>query len=341
MSRPGALGPVGGPAEAMVRSGPMERSATLSCILSKFARRGRIVALSALAGLAALAVLGSASRLSAQPAPGATQPARPLTPPPAPPSPQELAAPPADAHLLPSGISTRQLRAGKGKVSPRPQDWVFFFALGRRQDGTIVQDTFANPEPTRLMMSKLIPAWQEALAGMVSGEQRRFWFPAALAPKNPKTGAQEAVVFDLELVYVLKMPDPPASLKAPDPKAKKVGLGTWTQTVKEGQEGPKATRQNAALLNFTVWDDRGQALTTSIIEGRPTLFPLDRVMTSFADCVEGMAVGEIRRCWISAERNEGFPGAQSGALIFELELLKLGEASKIFSPGTAKPNGPQ
>ena len=61
-------------------------------------------------------------------------------------------------------------------------------------------------------------------------------------------------------------------------------------------------------------------------------------MTSFADCVEGMAVGEVRRCWISAARNEGFPGAPTGALIFELELLNLADAAKIFTPGTPKPN---
>jgi len=286
---------------------------------------------------------GAATRLHGQPAPGATpgaptQPAKASTPPPQAPSPQELAAPPAAATRLPSGLSTRLLRAGKGKLSPRIQDFVFFYAIGRRQDGTVVQDTFASPAPTRLQMGKLIPAWQEALAGMVPGEQRRFWFPAALAPKNPKTGVQEAVVFDLELVNVARAPDPPSALKAPDPRAKQNGPGTWTLTVKTGKAGPKATRLDAALINLTVWNDLGQALTTSVVEGRPTLFPLDRVMTSFADCVEGMQIGEVRHCWISAERNEGFPGAARGALIFELELLQLADAAKIFSPGAAKPN---
>ena len=33
---------------------------------------------------------------------------------------------------------------------------------------------------------------------MVPGEQRRFWFPVALAPKNPATGVQEAVIFDID-----------------------------------------------------------------------------------------------------------------------------------------------
>jgi FKBP-type peptidyl-prolyl cis-trans isomerase len=332
----------------------MERTRLDSRILSNRTDRGARLpprartarlALCALSVLGALAALGLPATLTAQTAPapapgkpGAQPVAKPLTPPPPAPSAAELAGPPAGAARLPSGISTRLLRAGKGTVSPRSQDWVFFFAIGRRPDGTIVQNSYATPEPSRLQLFKLIPAWQEALAGMVVGEQRRFWFPAALAPKNPSTGAQEAVVFDLELVHVARMGDAPAALKAPDPAARQVGLGSWIQTMREGKAGPKATRQDAALLNFTVWNDLGQALSSTTVEGRPTLFPLDRVMTSFADCVEGMAVGEVRRCWISAARNEGFPGAPTGALIFELELLNLADAAKIFTPGTPKPN---
>ncbi len=298
-------------------------------ILSALPRRRSLLA------TLALTVLGGSAVLSGQTPPA--KPARPLTPPPAAPTAQELAAPPASATRLPSGMSTLLLRAGTGKVSPRTQDWIAFFAVGRRTDGTVVQNTFASPDPIRMQMHRLIPAWQTAFAAMVAGEQRRFWFPAELAPKNPQTGAQEAIVFDLELVAVLRTADPPASLKTHDPKATQAGLGAWTLTVKPGKSGPKATRQDAALINFTVWNDLGQALATSTLDGRPTLFPLDRVMTSFADCVEGMTVGEVRHCWISAGANEGFPGAPKGALIFELELLNLADASKIFTPGTPKP----
>lgn len=312
----------------------MERSAPYAHILPGLSPRlvfGAALLLAAACGAAAL---------PAQTPPATKPPAappKPLTPPPPAPSAAELAAPPATAARLPSGMSTLQLRAGTGKVSPRPQDWIAFFAVGRRADGTVVQNTFASPDPIRMQMSRLIPAWQSAFAAMVAGEQRRFWFPAELAPKNPKTGAQEALVFDLELVAVLKMADPPSSLHGPDPKATQAGLTSWTLTMKAGKGGPKATRKDAALLNFTVWNEAGHTLSTSSLDGRPTLFPLDRVMPSFAACVEGMTVGELRRCWIAAAGNEGFPGAPTGALIFELELLNLADAAKIFTPGTATP----
>ena len=309
----------------------MERTESRPRILSALARRRSLFP------ALALALLGSPATLIGQTARGAAPPApaaKPLTPAPAAPTAQELVTPPASAVRLPSGMTTQLLRAGTGKVSPRNQDWIAFFAIGRRPDGTVVQNTFTSPDPIRMQMSRLIPAGQTAFAAMVAGEQRRFWFPAEMAPKNPQTGAQEAIVFDLELVAVLKVGDPPALLKTHDPKATSAGLGAWTLTVKPGKAGPKATRQDAALLNFTVWNDLGQTLSTSKLDGRPTLFPLNRVMTSFADCVEGMTVGEVRQCWISAGANEGFPGAPKGALIFELELLNLADAGKIFTPGT-------
>ena len=319
----------------MVWSRRMRRPESPSRILSTLARSSFLLALGA---------AGAATALYGQPQPraqpgAAAQPAKPATPPPEAPSPQELLVPPANATRLPSGVSTRLLRAGKGKISPRVQDFIVFHSIGRRQDGTVVQNTFASSEPTKIQLSRLLPAWQGALAGMVPGEQRRFWFPVALAPKNPTTGVQEAVVFDIELVNVGRTPDPPLALKAPDLKAKPVGLrpGVSALTVKAGKSGTKATRRDAALMNFSVWSELGQLLASSSVEGRSTLFPLDRVMTAFADCVEGMTVGEVRHCWVTAERNEGFPGAGRGALVFELELLNLADAARIFTPGTTQP----
>jgi hypothetical protein len=44
-----------------------------------------------------------------------------------------------------------------------------------------------------------------------------------------------------------------------------------------------------------------------------------------------MAVEEKRQCWIPAARNEGFPGAQSGAIVFEVELLAIVDAKALLS----------
>lgn len=291
--------------------------------------------------LVSSALLASALPLAAQqPLERTAAPPRPAIELPPAPSPTELAAPPAAAAKLPSGVSSLQLRPGSGKETPRPQDVVHFRSIGRRPDGTVVQNTFASPSPQKLLVTRLIPAWREAILAMVPGEQRRFWFPAALAPKNPESGAQEPIVFDVELVGIGRMPDPPQFVRTPDPKARRTPGGTSILTVKPGDPKLRAKRTDAALVDFTLWNELGQPLLSSVSDTRPTLFPLSRVMSSFADCLEGATQGEVRLCWIPAERNEGFPGATRGALVFQIELLKVTDAAKLFSAGETPPKRP-
>jgi FKBP-type peptidyl-prolyl cis-trans isomerase len=290
-----------------------------------------------------LAVAGAVAQGATPATPGKPQQprARPAAPPPVPPAkptPTELAAPPASAAKLPSGVATMKLRAGKGEDSPRVQDVIVFRAIGRRADGTVVQDSFATPEPARTVLSRLNRGWQEGMIGMKVGEQRRFWFPASLMPMDKATGVKEPVVFDVELVQIGRMPSPPASLKTPDARAVKAGLGTSVLTVRKGKEDQKATRTDGALVNFTLWNPAGQVLLSSAFDGRPTLFPIDKVMPAFADCLVGMGIGEQRLCWIPALHNDGFPGALKGDLVFELELLNFIDMAKLTG-NTTLPDG--
>lgn len=290
--------------------------------------------------LALPVLLASRPLVGQQPLQHSAQPTRPVSEAPAPPSAAELAAPPPSAQKLASGISTRELRPGTGKEHVRAQDVVHFRSIGRRADGTVIQNTFGGANPQKILVTKLLPAWREALEVMVAGEQRRFWFPAAVAPKNPKTGAEEPLVFDVELESIGRMPDPPKSLHTPDPKAHRTSAGASVLVLKPGDPKVTVRRSDAALVNFTLWNELGQPLLSSIADGRPTLFPLSRVMAAFSDCLEGMTKGEQRLCWIPAGANQGFPGAPRGALTFELELLGTTDAEKFFSSPPTPPSHP-
>ena len=193
----------------------------------------------------------------------------------------------------------------------------------------MISDGFAAKEAQRIVLARLNRGWQEGMSGMKVGEQRRFWFPATMMPIDKVSGKQEPVVFDIELVGVGRLPDAPASLKAPDPRAVKAGAGTSVLTLKAGKGGQAATRTDGALVNFTVWNPAGQALASSAFDGRPTLFPIDKVMPSFADCLVGMKLGEHRVCWIPALHNEGFPVAGKGDLVFDIELLQFLDLAKL------------
>jgi FKBP-type peptidyl-prolyl cis-trans isomerase len=285
--------------------------------------------------LAALA----ASALAAQPPQGLQRgtapPARPVPEPPAP-TPSELVAPPEDAVRLPSGLAYKVLRQGEeGALPPADQDVVALFVIGRSPAGEVFQNSFAQGRPQRMQVRNTFPAWREAMKTMLPGEIRRWWFPADRVPPNPKSGRREPAVFDVALVDIGRIPNPPRYLAEPDPKARTTVYGASVLTVRPGKTGAKVTRSDGAMINFTYWRPTGEAISSSFAEGRPTLFPMDKVMPAFADCLEGMTVEEKRQCWIPAARNEGFPAAPSGALVFELELLSIVDTDKLLGSARA------
>ncbi len=275
---------------------------------------------------------------------GTPPPARPVPEPPAPTA-SELVAPPQDAVRLPSGLAYKVLRQGiVGGQPPSDQDVVALFVIGRSPAGEVFQNSFAQGRPQRMQVRHTFPAWREAMKTMVKGEIRRWWFPGDRVPPNPKTGRREPAVFDVALEDIGRIPSPPRYLAEPDPKARSTRFGASVVTVQAGKGSARLTRTDGAMVNFTYWRPTGEPINSSYAEGRPTLFPMDKVMPSFADCLEGMALEEKRYCWIPAARNEGFPGAQSGAITFELELLSIVDAEKLLAgarPADAPPPSPR
>ena len=267
--------------------------------------------------------------------------ARPVPPPP-PPTAAERAGVPADADRTGTGLAYKVLRTGLAtEKPPLDKDVVAIFVIGRSPAGEVFQDSFAQGKAQRMQVKNAFSAWRDAMKSMVPGEIRRWWFPADQLPPNPKSGRREPAVFDVEMVSVGRMPDPPRSVAAPDPRAKTLPSGTAYLQVNAGQGDQKLSRTDGAMVSYTIWGTDGRAINSSVAEGRPTLFPMDKVMPAFADCLEGMKVGEKRHCWIPAERNEGFPGAQSGALVFEVDLLRITDFTKMMQGKVAPPTAPR
>jgi FKBP-type peptidyl-prolyl cis-trans isomerase len=234
--------------------------------------------------------------------------------------------------VLQTGLATEK--------PPRDLDIVAVFVIGRSPAGEVFQDSFAQGKPQRMQLRHAFPAWRDAMKSMVTGEIKRFWFAAEALPPNPKTGRKEPAVFDVAMVSVGRLPDPPRSIRQPDARAKTLPSGTAVLTLAPGKGERRVRRSDGAMVSFTLWNPSGEAINSSVAEGRPTLFPVAKVMPAFADCLEGMAIGERRNCWIPAERNEGFPGALSGALIFEVELLNVMDFDQALQGKVAPPKPP-
>jgi peptidylprolyl isomerase len=258
--------------------------------------------------------------------------------PPAPaavPPPADVAAPPADAKKTASGLAFKVLEKGKGKDRPGPKDKVTVNYTGWTTDGKMFDSTTAHapPGPTSFRVDGVIKGWTEGLQLMTQGEKRRFWIPAGLAygERAARPGAPTGMlVFEVELLDFKAPPAPPAAppdVKAAPKTATKTASGLAYRVLSKGTgtERPKPTSR--VTVHYTGWTTDGKMFDSSIVQDQPATFPLDRVIKGWTEGVQLMVQGEKTRFWIPADLAYGDkparPGAPSGALVFDIELLEI------------------
>lgn len=238
--------------------------------------------------------------------------------------PEDVAAAPADATRTESGLAYKVLLAGTGDVHPDANDKVAVHFTGWTPAGVEFQTTFGQEKPAVFNLEEVFPGWSEAMQLMVAGEKTRFWIPANLGPPNPKSGPRGASVFDVELMAVRSIPNPPTELRQPPADAERTESGAVTRRVETGWGDEKPGPDAGVLLHYTGWTADGKTFDSSISRGRPTAFPLDKVMPPFAEAVQQMVVGETRQVWIPGNLAAGnWPGSPQGMLIFELRLMQI------------------
>lgn len=126
-------------------------------------------------------------------------------PPKAPEVPPDLTEPPNDARVTTSGLRSKVLKPGSGKVRPTPTDRVVVHYSGWTQDGQMFDSSIVRGTPAVFGVEDVIPGWTEALQLMVEGEKRRVWIPAKLAYGDEPTQPGAPVgplVFDVELIEI-------------------------------------------------------------------------------------------------------------------------------------------
>jgi FKBP-type peptidyl-prolyl cis-trans isomerase len=120
------------------------------------------------------------------------------------PPPPDVAAPPADAQKTSSGLASKVIAAGTGKVHPTSTSRVRVHYSGWTTDGKMFDSSVQRGEPLTFPLNGVIKGWTEGVQLMVVGEKRRFWIPGALAYDNsPRPGAPKGMlVFDIELLGI-------------------------------------------------------------------------------------------------------------------------------------------
>jgi FKBP-type peptidyl-prolyl cis-trans isomerase len=125
----------------------------------------------------------------------------------APPPPKDVAGPPAGAAKTDKGVFYVVLAPGTGKEHPGPRDRVKVNYTGWTTDGKQFDSSIPNGEPASFRVNGVIPGWTDGLQTMVVGEKKRMWIPEELAYKDKPGRPQGMLVFDVELVEIVKAPD--------------------------------------------------------------------------------------------------------------------------------------
>jgi peptidylprolyl isomerase len=243
-------------------------------------------------------------------------------------TPPDVAAPPDDAECTDSGLCTRVLAAGTGEEHPDAWDKVTVHYSGWTTDGEMFDSSVSRGQPASFPLNRVIPGWTEGLQLMVVGEKRRLWIPVELAYNNRPGRPAGMLVFDVELLGIEDMPEPPEpppvpeDVAGPPADAEKTASGLASKVLQPGTGSEHPSAKSTVTVHYSGWTTDGEMFDSSVIRGQPASFPLNRVIPGWTEGVQLMVVGEKRRMWIPEElAYKGAPGAPQGMLVFDVELI--------------------
>jgi FKBP-type peptidyl-prolyl cis-trans isomerase len=243
------------------------------------------------------------------------------------PAPEDVAAAPAGAQKTKSGIAHKVLTPGTGKEKPKAWDRVTVHYSGWTTDGKMFDSSVKRGQPAKFELNKVIPGWTEGVQLMTVGEKRRMWIPEELAYKGRPGAPQGMLVFDVELMEIEKLPEPPPAPKdvAAAPKnAKKTESGLAYRVLKKGKGTVHPKPESRVEVHYSGWTTDGKMFDSSVTRGEPITFGLNQVIPGWTEGVQLMVEGEQTRFWIPEElAYKGRPGAPQGMLVFDVELIKI------------------
>ncbi|HNS95817.1 MAG TPA: FKBP-type peptidyl-prolyl cis-trans isomerase [Polyangiaceae bacterium] len=240
------------------------------------------------------------------------------------PVPEDVAAPPADAKKTKTGLASKVLSEGTGKVHPKASDTVKVHYSGWTTDGSMFDSSEARGQPASFPLNGVIAGWTEGVQLMVEGEKRRFWIPVELAYNNMPGKPAGMLVFDIELLKIVRPPETPKDVAKPPTDAKKTESGLYSKVLVPGKGTKHPTATSRVKVEYSGWTTDGKMFDSSITRGQPASFSLMSVIAGWTEGLQLMVEGEQRRLWIPEElAYKGQRGKPKGMLVFDVELLEI------------------
>jgi peptidylprolyl isomerase len=143
-----------------------------------------------------------------------------------------------------------------------------------------------------------------------------------------KLSAQALFIFTALMVIpaaqtTSKVIPAPPDVAAPPADATKTASGLATKVLTPGTGKDHPTKDDLVNVHYTGWKTDGSMFDSSVARGKPSVFPVGRVIAGFSEGIQLMVAGEKRRLWIPEAL--AYKGAREpkGMLVFDVELFDM------------------
>jgi peptidylprolyl isomerase len=114
----------------------------------------------------------------------------------------------------------------------------------------------------------------------------------------------------------------PDDVAAPPKDAIKTKSGLITKVISPGTGTDRPESLDTVTVHYTGWTTDGKMFDSSVARGKPSTFPVNRVIPGWGETVQLMTTGEKRRAWIPEKlAYKGQEGRPKGLLVFDIELI--------------------
>jgi FKBP-type peptidyl-prolyl cis-trans isomerase len=134
------------------------------------------------------------------------------------------------------------------------------------------------------------------------------------------------------------VPPVPPDVTAAPADALKSATGLASKVVKPGASTEKPLATDVVTVHYTGWTADGKMFDSTHTRNQAAMFPLNRVILGWRECVQLMTVGETRRCWVPQDLGyRGQAGRPTGVTVFDIELMDTRRSPNVAPADVAVP----
>jgi peptidylprolyl isomerase len=158
-----------------------------------------------------------------------------------------------------------------------------------------------------------------------------------MSPALPSLALALAAALTAAQTTTLRVIPAPPDVAAPPADARKAPSGLASKVLEPGTGTLHPARTDLVTVHYTGWTTDGKMFDSSVSRGRPSTFPLDRVIAGWTEGVQLMVAGEKRRFWIPEALAYKGQRDPKGTLVFDVELISFTDSPTQAPPDVKKP----